>query len=183
MKHLLFIALALAAPAYAQDSDDDTVSPEQATALQTYFACIYQEVAANDDGVSDPASLTPKVAPTCRYLLGTAATIFANGDPVQRDIWYKKWLALEETQVARTVWALRVDRRASGESANPVTAATAPEPHPAPVQMASAGTNATKAAAARPRAVTATATDDKPMSEWRRTYIAKHGHEPPVAAK
>jgi hypothetical protein len=156
MKRLLFIALALAAPARARDADN-TIAPEQVTALQTYFTCIYQQVADLDDGTSDPASLTPKIAPICRYLLGAAATIFANRDPIQRDGWYKKWLALEETQVAKTVWAVRVDRRAAGGTRAAQTASVAPEP------------------------VATTSADGKPMSEWRRAYIAKHGHEPPTA--
>jgi hypothetical protein len=177
MKRFLFFALALAAPAQAQDAGG-AVSFEQATALRTYFACIYQQVTAIDDGVSDPASLAPKVAPTCRYLLGAAATIFANGNQTEREGWYKKWLALEDYQVARTVWAVRLDRRASDEAR--ATASAAPAPAPAPMEFAAA-TTGTKRAAARPAPVATAIADDKPMSEWRRAYIANHGHEPPTA--
>jgi hypothetical protein len=43
-----------------------------------------------------------------------------------------------------------------------------PKPHPAAVTVAQ-----TKADASAPA---------KPMSAWRRAYIAKHGHQPPVPA-
>ena len=61
-----------------------------------------------------------------RYLLGAAATLFAHGDPAERETWYKKWLALEEAQVTRTVWAVRIERRATGEAAPAVASASAP---------------------------------------------------------
>jgi len=178
MKRLLFIALAVAAPAWAQDAPG-TVTLAQSNAIQTYFACVYQQVAAVDDGASDMAAITAKVAPTCRYLLGTAATIFANGDQAKHDALYKKWLGLEEFQVTKTVWTVRMERHAAGESASPVAASALPEPAPAPVRLATAA--AARPSAAKPKPAATASSDDKPMSEWRRAYIAKHGHEPPAA--
>src|SRR5690348_4281264 len=99
MKRLLPIALAIAAPAHAQNPG---VTPEQYTALQSYFACILQQVSEIDDGAADVESLTPKVAPTCRYLLATAAKVFAPKDQAERDALYKKWIALEPMQVTKT---------------------------------------------------------------------------------
>ncbi len=182
MKRLLLIALAVAAPAYAQESNG-SLRPEEYNALQIYFACIYQQVSENDDGAIEPDSLTPKVAPSCRYLLGTAATIFSQGKKAAREALYNKWLGLEETQVAKTLWAVRQDRLASGGSAAPVTASASPEPATAPIQIAATETPAPRSAASRPKPAAATSADARPMSEWRRAYIAKHGHEPPVAAK
>jgi hypothetical protein len=178
MKRFLPIALAIAAPAHAQSSG---ASPEQMVALQSYFGCIYQQVAAVDDGVAEAESLTPKVAPSCRYLLTTAARIFAPNDQAERDSLYNKWLALEQMQVTKTVWAVRLERRAEREAATPVTASALPAP--APVQLAATETPAPRPAAAKPKPATTIAADARPMSEWRRAYIAKHGHEPPVAAK
>jgi hypothetical protein len=182
MKRLLSIALAVATPAYAQESGG-SLRPEEYNALQIYFACIYQQVSDNDDGAADPQSLTPKVAPTCRYLLGTAATIFSHGDKAQREALYNKWLGLEEGQVAKTLWTVRQERLVSGEPTAPVTASAAPEPQTAPVQFAEADMPAPRSAAPRPKPAATTGADARPMSEWRRAYIAKHGHEPPVAAK
>jgi hypothetical protein len=178
MKRLLWIALAVTTPAYAQESGG-SLRPEEYNALQIYFTCIYQQVSENDDGAIDPASLTPKVAPSCRYLLGTAATIFSQGNKTAREALYNKWLGLEETQVAKSLWTVRQERLVSGEPATPVTASATP----APVQFAEADMPAPRSTTSRPKPVTATGADARPMSEWRRAYIAKHGHKPPVAAK
>jgi hypothetical protein len=180
MKRLLPIALAVAAPAHAQGFG---VTPEQYTALQSYFACILQQVSELDDGTVEVESLTPKVAPACRYLLTTAARVFAPKDQAERDALYNKWLALEPMQVSKTVWAVRLERRAEREAATSVTASAAAEPVPAPMKLAVTESLAPRPAASKPKPAAATASAAKPMSEWRRAYIAKHGHEPPIAVK
>jgi hypothetical protein len=93
-------------------------------------------------------------------------------------------MGLEELQATRTVWAQREDR-ANGITRVADTPAAQPAPAAAPMQFASAAPPAAKAAAPRQRtaAPLPAAADAKPMSEWRRAYIAKHGREPPVAAK
>jgi hypothetical protein len=171
MKRLPFIALLLATPAYGQARLDLTA--EQGLALQSYYSCLYQQAGKADDGAAEVEALALEIAPNCRYLLGTAATVFSQGKSrAERDDLYKKWLGLEERQVIKMIWAVRRDRLAAGN--------TAAAQEAAPVQMAAAATPPARSPAA---ASTAVAADDKPMSEWRRAYIARHGHEPPVAAK
>jgi hypothetical protein len=180
MKRLLLLALAIAAPAYAQDSIDE-LNAEQRNALQTYFTCLYRQAAATDDGLVDAASLARSFAPNCRPLLDGAVTVFSQGkSSAERNELNKKWLGLEEVQATRTVWALRQDR-AHGITRTADTT-TLPDPAPAPVQLADANTTARKPAATKPKPAATAAADGKPMSEWRRAYIAKHGREPPVPA-
>jgi hypothetical protein len=184
MKQLLLVALAIATPAVSQPAGPPT--GEQRNALQTYFTCLYQAAHERDDGVVDPAVLARKIAPGCRSQLGEAASVFSAGKPqAERDELYKKWLALENRQVIKVVVTQRQDRLIAGISAT-ATPATKPA---TPAQPEKPQRTATKPAVATPKKAKAkpvpatTAANAKPMSEWRRAYIAKHGHAPPVAAK
>lgn len=183
MKRLLIIAVAIAAPLCAQDAGS-SLSAQQHDALQSYFACLYHEAAAADDGLVDAGSLARGFAPRCRPLLDAAVTVFTEGQsPADRDALNRKWLGLEEIQATRMVWAVREDHAYGLTPASDAPDA-APPRSPQPVQIASTRTTTPKPAAARFRPAAAAASDDgKPMSEWRRAYIARHGHEPPVAAK
>lgn len=177
MKQLLIIAIAIAVPVRAQLTLD-AVTEEQRGALQAYGACLYGLARETDDGVIAPLALARKVAPQCRFQLGTAASIFSRGKPrAERDALYAKWLAREDEQGVRTVMTMRADRRAS--KADP---ASPRQGVPPPRKPAGAKPVATKPPApkAKAAAMPATGPDGKPISAWRRAYIARHGHQPPA---
>jgi len=95
---------------------------------------------------------------------------------------------VEGLVVAAVAAAAGADRNevaaeAAGALAGKTSHLAAPEPQTAPVQFAEADMPAPRSAAPRPKPAATTGADARPMSEWRRAYIAKHGHEPPVAAK
>jgi hypothetical protein len=88
-------------------------------------------------------------------------------------------MGLEELQATRTVWAQREDR-ANGITRVADTSAAQPVPAPSAMQFAAATPPVAKPAASRQRSAATAAADGKPMSEWRRAYIARHGREPPA---
>ncbi len=179
LKRLLIIALAIAAPAHAQFTVEPRTEEERG-ALQAYSACLYGFARERDDG-APPLLLSRKIAPQCRFQLGIAASILSRGKPrAQRDTLYRRWLALEDQQGVNAVMTMRRDRRATmGAPASP------PQAKPLPPKLGPAPRPTMQFAAPKAGASTipATGPDGKPMSAWRRAYIAKHGQQPPVPAR
>jgi len=66
---------------------------------------------------------------------------------------------------------------------SPGNTAAATKPAGKPAEKPAALANSTPEPAATPGKTGEAAPTDKPMSAWRRAYIGKHHHEPPVKAK
>jgi hypothetical protein len=177
MKRLLIIALAIAAPAHAQLGVVPRTEEERGS-LQAYSACLYGFAREMDDGRIAPMALARKIAPKCRFQLRIAAGILSRGKPrAARDTLYRTWLAIEEQRGVETVLTMRRDRRAmSSDPADPRQGKPAP-PKPAAAKPVATTPPASKA---KPAPIPTTGPDGKPISAWRRAYIAKHGHQPPV---
>jgi hypothetical protein len=99
--------------------------------------------------------------------------------PIHFDLATPKPARRESLPTAATLGELTyaTDNQPAAKAAARTTAKAAPKPRPKPV----AKPVAAKAIAAKP--VVAKPSKGPWMSEWRRAYIAKHGHQPPVPAR
>jgi hypothetical protein len=169
---LLALALpgvALASPRHAQPRPQPQqqvpdLTPEEEAALGGYLGCLDSAARSSDDG-SDAATLGRAIAPTCRPDLEAAVEVFARGQSQEvHDAFLKRRLDEEILQATEIVQISRGQKPTAFDIAE---STPAPAPEPAPVT------------AVAPTRI-ASAADTPSMSEWRRAYIAKHGHEPPA---
>ncbi len=166
MKLSLLVLMALASPgtAFASPSHAQPpqqvpdLTPEEEGALSDYLGCLDRAARRSDDG-SDAATLGRAIAPLCRPALEAAVEVFARGQSKEEhDAFLQRRL---DEQVLQATEIIQIARGQTPTAFDTAASALAPAKAVAPTRIASAG-------------------DTPPMSEWRRAYIARHGHEPPA---
>jgi len=174
LKRLFLTAFALASCANAQ-STPTLIGVENRDALQAYQTCLYTRARERDNGATDTTHLARAVAQDCRAALGAVAdAVSRDQSQTSHDAFYQEWLSKEILQATAAIAAQRQDRRVA-------IAVASLQPNNTPQAPKLSGKGGPRSFATAKGSAQATPMwQGKPMSAWRRAYIARHGHQPPL---